>query len=204
MKPTRIVAVRHGETEWNSEGRFQGQLDSPLTDNGCAQGRAVADSLAAWSIAAIYSSDLGRARSMADEIAVHTSTRIIFDPRLRERHFGVFQGLTVPEIKEQYPKSYPRFRSGDPDYVIPQGESARQRYRRSVECVEEATVLHGGETIAVVAHGGVLDGLFRRALSIPLEIPRRFSLPNAGLNVFSVEGSNWQLQLWGDTGHLTR
>ena len=115
---------------------------------------------------------------------------------------GVMQGLTRKEFAQAYPAQATAFDSGDPDYVIPGGESARQRHQRSVECVQELAARHQGQTIAIVAHGGVLKSLFCKTTNLPLAAPRHFSLFNASINVFSINGRRWRLDTWGDIHHL--
>src|SRR5262245_45575580 len=111
MSGTRIILLRHGETVWNLEGRYQGQLDSPLSTAGVTQARALAQRLATVHFAALYSSDLGRARQTTECIADVTGHKIRADPRLRERHLGIFQGRLKPELKLSFPDEYRRFKS---------------------------------------------------------------------------------------------
>lgn len=202
MKRTQLVAIRHGQTQWNIAGIRQGHLDSPLTETGVAQANALAKRLAHESFSALYSSDLGRAVGTATTIATMTGHEVVTDARLRERHLGIFQGLSGEEIKEKYPEEYRSHRSMGPDYVIPGGESVRQQVQRNVECLTAIAKNHTGETIVAVTHGGVLSGFFRHTLSIPLGAPRRFEFVNAGLNVFIYDSGDWFLQTWGDISHL--
>lgn len=202
MKRTQVIIVRHGQTEWNIANIRQGHLDSPLTDEGTAQAKALARRLIRERFSALYSSDLGRAMQTAQIISEATGHEIITDPRLRERHLGIFQGLIGDEIREKYPEEYKLHRSLGPDYVIPGGESVRQQVARNLSYLNEIAVKHLGETIVVITHGGVLSGLFRHTFSIPFEAPRRFEFTNAGLNVFVYEDGNWFLQTWGDLSHL--
>ncbi len=199
---SKLIVIRHGETQWNHEGRHQGQLDSPLTVRGVHQAHAIAGRLKAESFAALYSSDLERAHRTAEIIAHQCGHTIITDPRLRERHMGIFQGLTWEEISDKHPDELHRYRTADVDYVVPEGESARQRLQRSVACLEELARRHHGQTIAVVTHGGILSGLFRWTLGIPLKAPRSFKLWNASLNVFYYNEDGWLLGTWGDCSHL--
>ena len=203
MCETKLIVVRHGESVWNAEGRQQGHLDSGLSPRGLSQARLLAKRLRGCSLAAIYTSELGRARQTAEIIAHHVTAPVVSDARLRERHLGVFQGLTWAEAKTQWPVEYAAFQTGDVDYVIPGGESARQRFTRTVGAIEEIARRHLGAAVLLVTHGGVLNGLFRRVLGIPLEAPRRFKLWNASLNVFSYRANgDWLLGTWGDTAHL--
>src|SRR5258706_3803519 len=116
MRSTRLCLVRHGETAWNAEGRVQGQLDIPLSPTGLAQAKAVASALAGESFDAIYSSDLVRVRQTAQPIAELLKKDVLLDERLRERHYGVFQGITYAEAKERFPGDYERFKSKDLDF----------------------------------------------------------------------------------------
>ncbi len=202
MERTQVIIVRHGQTEWNIANIRQGHLDSPLTEEGIAQAKALAQRLIREKFSALYSSDLGRAVQTAQIIAQATGHEIITDPRLRERHLGIFQGLVGDEIKEKYPEEYKLHRSLGPEYVIPGGESVRQQVARNIGYLNEIAAKHEGETILVITHGGVLSGLFRHTFSIPFEAPRRFEFTNAGLNVFIYEQGSWFLQTWGDLSHL--
>ena len=203
-KSTVLVVTRHGETAWNLERRAQGHLDSDLTELGLRQAQALAERLAGERFDALYSSDLGRAMNTARAIADRIDLEPTPDVRLRERNLGIMQGLTSAEFRERFPEEYARFRSGDPDYGVPEGESARQRSQRAVEACEDLARRHGGGRILLVSHGGFLDSLFRRATGYPIEEPRRFSIFNAGLNVFQVSGDAWRLDTWGSVDHLRR
>jgi len=202
IKQALIFAVRHGETEWTLIGKQQGHMDSPLTERGIQQANALAEGLVGRGLEVIYSSDLGRASETAEIIGAKLRLSVQTDRRLRERHFGSLQGLTKEEFRHRYPDEWTRFDSGDPDYSFPGGESARQRYDRTVDCVEELARGHMGQKILIVAHGGVLNGFFYRAIGIPLSEPRRFSLFNAAINSFSVHENSWRVDSWGETSHL--
>ena len=199
---THLLAIRHGETEWNSQGRFQGHLNSVLNREGRAQAEALGERLARERFDLLLSSDLGRALQTAGAIAIRTGHEIVVEPRLRERRMGIFQGLTPAEVQARYPDDYARFRSRDPDYVIPEGESARQLFERSVACFTELAERHAGLTLATVTHGGVLAMLYRHATGMPLDAPRDFHLHNTGVNRFRHRLGAWQLQSWGEVGHL--
>jgi 2,3-bisphosphoglycerate-dependent phosphoglycerate mutase len=203
MNRTQLIIVRHGQTQWNLKLIRQGHLDSPLTEMGLAQAKALGDRLARETFSALYSSDLGRAVQTAQMIADATGHKIVTDPRLRERHLGIFQGLNGDELKEKYAEEYRLHRTMGPSYVIPGGESMRQQVERNVAYFNEIAEKHLGETVVVVTHGGVLSGFFRHALSIPLEAPRRFEFTNASLNVFTYEAGSWMLRTWGDVSHLS-
>jgi len=201
---TTLLVVRHGETEWNLCGRQQGHLDSPLTKMGVKQAEALAGALVEREIAVLYSSDLGRALQTAQPISEKLSLNIIRDERLRERHLGPMQGMTMKAFEAQYPEAALAVKTGDLDYVLPRGESIRQHYRRCCDCAEDLAERHPGVSILLVCHGGVLRNFFYRALNIPLTEPRRFSLFNASINEFSITERQWKLETWGDIHHLRR
>ncbi|MBN1256414.1 MAG: histidine phosphatase family protein [Planctomycetes bacterium] len=200
--PTKITAIRHGETVWNLEGRQQGQLNSELTEVGVKQAQALASALAGKRFDVLYSSDLGRAVQTAEIIAARIGLAVLTDPRLRERHLGIMQTLTKAEFAKKYPHENAEFNVGNPDYIIPKGESARQRYERATACAEELAARHPGESIVIVTHGGILDSLFRYTVGFPLELPRPFTLFNASINTFTVSAGRWRLDTWGDIHHL--
>lgn len=200
--PTRFIIVRHGETHWNRSGRFQGHLDSALTEDGVQQAHALAERLAAENIDKLYSSDLGRAYHTARLIAEKCQLRIVLDARLREKHLGVMQGLTAAEMKSRFPDAYVRYVSHEVDFVIPDGESLRQFHDRAIACCADLAARSKGSTVAVVTHGGLLGCLYRHVAGIALETPRDFPLLNASFNAFAYEDGEWTRETWGDVSHL--
>lgn len=199
---TQLLAIRHGETEWNSEGRFQGHLNSVLNQEGLAQAEALGKRFASEPFDLLLSSDLGRALQTARAIAASTGHEIVIEPRLRERNMGIFQGLTSTEVQSRHPDEYRRFKANDPDYVIPGGESVRQLQARCVACIAELARTHAGLTLTAVTHGGVLAVLYRHAKAMPLDTPRDFPLHNTSVNRFCHRRSGWELLSWGDTSHI--
>jgi probable phosphoglycerate mutase len=203
---TTLLVIRHGETEWNRDQRFQGHGDSPLTQTGRIQAQALARRLAGARIDRLVSSDLGRARETAGYLAAATGLDVHTDARLRERHYGPFEGLTLAEIKAKHAGAYARFQTDDPDYVLPGGESHRQHYRRNVDFLESYVKNQPGTTTALVAHGGVLDSVFRFLANMPLDQPRCYLVPNTGLTVVKLGRyygtMRWVLETWGDISHL--
>lgn len=199
---TQLIAIRHGETEWNSEGRFQGQLNSVLSAEGVAQAEALGERLEQERFDVLVSSDLGRTLQTASVIAMRSGHEVVIEPGLRERKLGIFQGLTPAESAARYPGEYARFKSHDPDFAVPGGESTRQFYQRSVECFTWLAGRYRGQTLTAITHGGVLAMLYRHARAMSLDAPRDFSLHNTGVNRFRHDGEKWELQIWGDIGHL--
>lgn len=204
MSATRFIVVRHGETAWNAQGRIQGHLDSPLNEEGLAQAILVGERLAHEQIDAIYCSDLGRVLQTVQPLADRLGMQPIRHERLRERHLGIFQGLTGAECQALHPADYARFHGRDVDHVVPGGESIRQVYARVSQFFDEKAREHAGHRLVVVTHGGILDALYRHVTDTPLGKIRDFPVYNASLNWIRWEDGHWQLEQWGDISHLTR
>jgi len=199
---TRLVVVRHGETEWNLASRIQGHADSPLTPAGQAQAAAIAERLAGERFDRLVSSDLGRAWRTAQAIAARTGHAIVADARLRERNYGLAEGLTYGEIGVHYPEIFSRVRDTDPDYVVPGGESRRQLFERIRDAFESLAREFDGARLAVVCHGGVLAALYRHIHGIPAGASRAIPIPNASYNALAYDGGRWEVEAWADTAHL--
>ena len=130
---TRVIFARHGQTIWNTEKREMGHLDSPLTKKGELQARALGKRLSTYDFSTLYSSDLGRAMQTSECIARACNKSIVQDEELRERNMGIFQGHTRKELAELFPDEWHQYNSENKfDYVIPNGESQRQRLERSI------------------------------------------------------------------------
>jgi len=200
----RIVLIRHGETEWNRAGRIQGyRADSALTETGRGQVRALAARLVREGVDALYSSDAGRTRETVEPIAVAARLPVVFDQALRERNYGVFEGYSFSEIETAFAAEYAMFRTRDPHYVPPDGESAAQFRDRVLAVLGAIAGRSNGRRIAVVTHGGVLGVIYRMAMNIPLEEKRSYVLANASLNCFRFADGHWFLDAWADVAHLS-
>ncbi len=198
----KLIAVRHGETEWNVERRDMGQLDSPLTARGVRQAQALASRLAELPFDALYTSDLGRAMQTAQIIAAATGMEPVPDARLRERHLGIFQGLTKPEAAAKFPHEYTDYVRLGHCYEIPQGESGEQRTTRSIAALTDIAERHVDETVVVVTHGSFLMGFFEHVLAMKPGNGWRFRRQNAAYNDFEHTIDGWSLKTWNDTVHL--
>lgn len=202
QQATRILAIRHGETEWNVDGRIQGQLDVPLNAMGRWQVHRLALAVADEQIAAIYSSDLLRAFETAQAVARGSGQPINTDTGLRERGFGTFEGLSFDEVRQRWPEMSDRWRKRDPEFGPPGGETLNQFFERSVATATRLAALHPGETIALVAHGGVMDCLYRAASRLALDAPRSWQLGNAAINRLLYTPQGFTLVGWSDDYHL--
>ncbi|KQW46731.1 MULTISPECIES: histidine phosphatase family protein [unclassified Roseateles] len=199
---TRLIVIRHGETAWNRATRIQGHTDIPLSALGLAQAERLAEALADEPLAAIYSSDLSRARQTAEAVARTQGVSITFDSGLRERAFGRFEGLSWQEIDQGYPEDAARWRRREPDFPVGGGESLNVFSARCLTAAMRATAGHPGQSIALVAHGGVLDCLYRAATRVALDAPRSWQLGNATINRLLATPDGFTLVGWNDGHHL--
>ena len=201
-KPTRFCFVRHGETEWNAERRIQGQIDIGLNETGQQQARAAGRWLRSAAITALYASDLQRAWRTGEAIGLALGLLPVAVPELRERRYGVFEGLTYAEAARRFPEGYAAFEGRNADYAFENGESLKVMYARVTGKLQELAARHPGENVVVVVHGGVLDVINRFVRGNPLEQPRDFLIPNAGINWISTVNGLWTVESWGETAHL--
>lgn len=199
---TRICIIRHGETDWNVEKRIQGHTDVPLNETGRAQALAMAFNAAHQRFAAIYSSDLVRAVETAQALAQREDQEVKLLPQLRERHYGLFQGITAEQGAALHPAAYAHYVARDPDYDFETGESLRRFAERVADGIDWLVRHYSGQTIAAVSHSGVLDVVYRRATGRPLSTPRDFVIPNCALNWFHFDSQGWHLEAWADRHHL--
>lgn len=199
----RIGFIRHGETDWNVELRMQGHVDTALNAHGLRQAQRLgARFVGVTSIAALYCSDLWRARQTAQPVADALGMPVLIESALRERDFGRCEGLTYAEISERFPDDAMAMKRRDADHVPPDGESRRQHQQRVVACVERLARTHAGASILAVTHGGVLDVVYRRARGLDMEASRDYPIGNTSINWIVVQGDRWCVESWGDTAHL--
>jgi alpha-ribazole phosphatase len=186
---TTLILVRHGETDWNRDGRWQGHADAPLNERGREQARMLADELGDEDVAAVYSSDLSRARETAEIIAERLGgPRVKADDRLREVNVGGWSGLTTAEIHARFPDEVDRWRAGDRAHTFDGGESYAVMGERVVAALEDIATRHPDEQVLVVLHGGPIRALLAHAAGITYEEQRhrRAHLDNCGFVRFAV------------------
>lgn len=201
---TRICIVRHGETAWNVERRIQGHTDIPLNRTGQAQALAMAYNAGHHHFSAIYSSDLVRAFDTARAIGEREGIVVRPLPLLRERHYGIFQGITAAEGVIRYPEAHARYLARDPHYDFETGETMLHFAARVAQGFDWIVRHHAGQTLCAVTHSGVLDILYRKATGRPLETPRDFVIPNCALNWFKFDEHGCHLEKWADRHHLAQ
>ena len=203
MEATRIIAVRHGETAWNVDTRIQGQLDIGLNERGHWQARRVGLALAGEPVAAVYTSDLLRARHTAEAIGSAAGLPVVPEPGLRERRFGLFEGKTFREVEQGWPEHALHWRRRVPDWTPPEGGESLLVLRERVQAtVNRLAALHPGELIVMVAHGGVLDTLYRVATGQAVDSPRTWTLLNGAINRLLWSSGGLTVVGWSDTLHL--
>ncbi len=202
MQATRIIAIRHGETDWNAATRIQGHTDIALNANGVEQARQLGAALANEEIDAVYASDLSRAADTAQAITTHHKLTVHTHTGLRERHFGYFEGLTWAAIEAKHPKDALAWRSRDTHFAPAGGESLVALKARVVNTLNELAAKHIGQHIVIAAHGGILDQLYRLANNLDLQTKRDWHLGNAAVNRLLWTPESLSLVIWGDTGHL--
>lgn len=198
---TKVCVIRHGETDWNAERRIQGQIDIPLNETGHAQALAMTYNSTHFNFSAIYTSDLTRTIQTAEGISVREELPIIQKKELRERHYGIFQGVTKDEAPEKHPNIYPLYAARDLHYDFEHGESLIDFSTRVLGIFDWLVRHHENEQIAVVSHAGVLDIMYRHATDRPLDTERDFHIPNSALNWLHHDGTGWILDHWDDHHH---
>lgn len=199
---TRVLAIRHGETEWNVQARLQGQRDVPLNRRGEDQARRLALALNGEPLAAIYASDLARAASTAEAIGRLLGLPVHHDIGLRERAFGIFEGHTHQEVSERWPAENERWKRRDVGFGPEGGEVLGEFHARCVATAAQIAAAHPGQTIALIAHGGVLDCLYRAASRIALDAPRTWRIGNTSINRLLYTPGGFSLVGWSDEMHL--
>lgn len=199
---TGIILIRHGETDWNDQGRIQGHLPVPLNARGMAQAEALAARLRDDSFDAVYSSDLLRARQTAEAIARISGHEIRLDERLREWDLGMLSGMLRTEAERDHPHIARIYRDYLVDEIIPRGESIRQRYERITAAVSDIAARHRGESVLIVSHGGPLGDCYHRAVGKEVEERIRIDLFNASINSIRIDGNDWTLESWAQIEHL--
>ena len=203
MDATRILAIRHGETAWNVDTRIQGHLDIPLNETGQWQAQRLARVLAQGDpIDAIYSSDLLRAFETARAIAEATGAPLQAHTGLRERGFGSFEGQIYGELETLFPTDAELWRQRDPHWAPSGGESLTQVQERVSHTLHALASQHPGQQIVLVAHGGVMDQLYRLATGQSLQAPRTWELTNTAVNRLLWTPQGLSLVGWADTSHL--
>jgi len=200
----KLVIVRHGETDWNREGRYQGKMDIPLNEVGLKQAHLLAEALSTKKIDLIFSSPLRRALDTAKAISFRTGTPLFVRDELREIHFGEWEGLLVSEVKSRYPESFEEWRRSPDNAIIPSGETLRMVLDRVKPLLELLLNNYAKQTVVIVGHGGINRVIICHLLGLPLSCYWKFRQDNACLSI--LESLSWNggfyLKKLNDTCHL--
>lgn len=199
-----LLITRHGETNWNSQGKIQGHSDIELSRTGVQQARLLAERLRSVAVDAAYCSDLHRASKTAEIALEGRDVPLSRTPLLREYHKGVFEGLTNLQIQAQFPYQYPTYLSKDLDFAPEGGESTRAVSVRVSRIITEIKNHHMDGTVLVVGHGGSLRAAMTSLLSMSLEANWRFFFDNCALTIVECYPDNAVLRLFNDGSHLKR
>jgi broad specificity phosphatase PhoE len=196
-----LMLVRHGESEWNVQRRYQGQSDIPLSALGRRQAQLVAERLMGVRIDAIYASDLVRAWETASTISAMNGTQVVPEPRLRELKFGVLEGLTFEEAQEQYPEMLAAWQ--DDFNQPPQGAETIDLFNeRCVSFLDELKQKHDEQVVLLVAHGGSLSEILRSVLGLSREKRWYLELENTSLSELLIADTFVSVKRLNDTCHL--
>lgn len=199
---TRVYLIRHGETIWNLEGRFQGHTDIELSNKGFWQAKLISRRLQNAPLSAVYSSTLNRAYLTAKIIAGYHNLPVIKVPQLIEMCYGDWEGKMLSEINKKYGEQFPRWLNNPTLFQIPQGETIQSLQKRAVEAVNRIVEKHPREHVVVVAHGITIRTILSSVLNLPLTQISRFRQDNAALNIVEYSKDNGIIVVLNDTSHL--
>lgn len=200
---TKVIFIRHGQTEWNVTGRYQGQSDVKLTEEGKQQAVKLAEHFPVAEVAAIYASDLCRAMVTAETVAEKFGLKVQPEPAFRELSFGEWEGLTYPQIVENWEDAMANFMQHPDIMEIPGGESFPEVQQRAMTRLNKLIQKHEGQTIVVVAHGAVLRTMLTAALHMPLQYLWSIRQFNTAVNIVRYDSdANPTVELLNSTAHL--
>jgi len=200
---TRIILVRHGQTEWNRVERFRGRADVPLNETGLAQAAATGRRVAAeWRPAAVYSSPLNRALRTAEAIARHFGLPVLPHPGLLDIHYGEWQGLTPDEVRQRWPEIARDWYEAPHLARIPGGETLDELRSRGLAAVNELGARHEGGTIVLVGHTVINRIILLAVMGLGNDRFWRLRQDTCAINVFEAEGGDFTIVSLNDTCHL--
>lgn len=200
---TEIIIIRHGETEWNKTGRFQGHSDVPLSAEGRAQAAMLGENLAVDHVDMIYASDLTRAMETAAPLAQRFGLEVISDPQLRELNFGAWEGRNFNDVNAENPNAMKNFYTDPEQADIPESEPFPEFQRRIAGRVREIVAQERGKRIVIVSHGASIRILLADLLSMPIRSIWHLSQLNTAVNKIRFEDDGFAVvTLMNDTSHL--
>lgn len=200
---TTVILVRHGRTTYNAQGRPQGFLDIPLSEEGLSQAKLLAESLKDYPIDVFIASPLSRAYVTTETVAkLHGMTIAYTDDRLREMNYGDYAGLTPEEQQQKFPEVYKTLHSRPWLVQFPNGENLRDLQYRSREAIEDAVAKYPGKTIFIGAHSRVNMAIISSVMGIDLEHFWQIGSDNTSVNVLQYEDGVWSVVLMNSVAHL--
>ena len=201
----KVILVRHGKTQWNAEGRYQGKMDIPLNEEGNEQARRVGEALKAFPVKAVYSSPLSRCRETAEEIAKHHGLEVKVKEGFKEIDHGQWEGMLAKEVEEKYPELLKLWREKPSQVKMPGGETLKDVYDRAVEAFNEVVSAHSDEDlIVIVGHDATNKVLMCHLLGTDLDKFWAFKQANCGITVleYQPESGRVVVHVANATGHL--
>lgn len=199
---TRIILVRHGETTWNAEGRYQGQIDTPLSERGWEQGRKVAAALSTIKLDAVYATPLSRSFETAKLCATHHELPVVIREKLTEINHGEWEGLLADEVKIKWPNELENWRTTVIDVQMPGGENIVEVRDRSMYALEEIVQMHPGQNVLIVAHDAVNKAILCTLLGADLSHFWEVKQDNCCINVIEYVGDRPRIATMNCTTHL--
>jgi len=197
-----IILVRHGQTEWNRQERFRGWVDIDLDETGLRQAEVAAPRIAQWEVAAIYSSPLRRAMATAQIIASRLGLPVVPLEGVTDMNFGIWQGLSIGEVKENYPELLDLWRYSPHRLEIPQGESLEDVRKRAVATIDDLAERHESSIIALVTHRVVCKVLLCHLLGLDNSHFWQIEQDTTAINLFEIREGKATVTLLNDTCHL--
>ena len=199
-----MLLVRHGETEWNKLGKFQGQCDVPLNKRGLAQARQASRAVSLGAGITVYASPLYRTMQTAEEISRSAKTNVIPLDGLKELDLGDLEGITGPEMRADWPQFYAAWRDDPAELVMPSGESLKQLQERAWQAFLDMESAHQEEeTLVAVSHNFTIRTIVCRLLGMPLSNFHRMALSLASIFTVEMGSSGRRLVGYNSTGHLS-
>ena len=198
----RLILIRHGETAWNQQGKFQGQSPIDLNEKGLSQANRLAKAVAAMAPDSIYSSPLARTLSTARIIAEPLSKPVSTLEGLKEISLGELEGITGQEMRERYPELHEAWNAHAPSVTFPGGESLERLQDRAWACLEYLENTYQGEAVAAVTHNFAIRTILCRLLALPLAQFTQFRIDLASITVLQVDSHARQIVTMNDVSHL--
>lgn len=198
----RLILLRHGQTEWNAGGRYQGQSNVALSELGRKQAKCLAENFPVQSLDAIYSSDLDRARETAEYVGRKIDVSVCLEPAFRELSFGDWEGLTYQEISSRWPEEANKLFTAPDKLKIPNGETFQELQKRALTKINILCKEYIDKTIAVFAHGAINKTILAGLMHIPLHYLWSLRQDNTAVNILRLDDGYVTVELINGTFHL--